>query len=116
MKKLLSAVLVAAAFCFGGCAEKSAAVQNDRLYFFYADTCPHCHEAEAYIRQKHPGLKMEKVDVQTPQGYALFVKCAEKFNLGQRIGTPLFCMGDNYLMGWAPEYTSRFDAYAQPFL
>ena len=93
MKKLLSAVLVAAAFCLGGCAEKSA-IQSDKIYFFYSETCPHCHDAEAY----------------------LFVKCAEKFNLGQRIGTPLFCMGDNYLMGWAPEYENRFDAYARPFL
>lgn len=115
MKKLLSAVLVAAAFCLGGCAEKSA-IQSDKIYFFYSETCPHCHDAETYISQKHPGLKMEKVDVQTPRGYTLFVKCAEKFNLGQRIGTPLFCMGDNYLMGWAPEYENRFNTYARPFL
>ncbi len=44
------------------------------------------------------------------------VKCARKFNLGDRIGTPLFCMGRKHLMGWAPQNERKFDMYVRPFV
>ena len=100
--------------------EKETVAQNeiktDEIYFFFSNSCPHCHAALAYINAKYPNLKMAMVNVANPEGYALFVKCAQKFKLGNRIGTPLFCMGDNYLMGWADEYAPKFDAYVKPFL
>lgn len=91
-------------------------IRTDEIYFFFSNGCPHCHEALTYINAKYPNLKMAMVNVANPEGYTLFVKCAQKFKLGNRIGTPLFCMGDNYLMGWADEYAPKFDAYVKPFL
>ena len=91
-------------------------ISNDVIYFFFAESCPHCHDALAYINRKYSALNMILVDVAKPKGYDLFVKCAQKFNLGNRIGTPLFCMGGNYLMGWAPEYEAKFDEYAKPYV
>lgn len=120
MKKFFY-IMVAVLLFTAGC-EKNAQAENeiaaDKLYFFYSDGCPHCHHAMDYINAKYKNkkLNMEKVDVATPEGYLLLFKCAEKFNLGRSIGTPLFCMGDNYLMGWSSEYESKFDAYAKPFL
>ena len=54
--------------------------------------------------------------LQTKEGFELFVKCARKFNLGNQIGTPLFCMGENHLMGWSPESEKEFDEYVKPFI
>lgn len=91
-------------------------ISSMKAYFFFSDGCPHCHEALAYIKKNHPNAKLQMENVANPQSYKLFIKCAQKFNLGNRIGTPLFCLGNNYLMGWAPEYESKFDQYIQPYL
>lgn len=89
----------------------------NKIYHFYQPTCSHCHEAIQYINSKYPNLKMEIINISADkQGYELFIKCAQKFNLGNQIGTPLFCIGDNYIMGWSPASQSQFDEYAQPFL
>ena len=100
MKKLLALFLLLPLFT-AGCKNSDTDIRPDKVYFFYSDTCPHCHDALDYINQKYPDL---------------FTRCAAKFKLGRRIGTPLFCMGDNYIMGWAPQYQSRFDNYIKPFL
>lgn len=104
---ILAAVVIAVSGCGDNGKSKSVnetAVQSeiraDEIYFFYSNSCPHCHEALEYINGKYPDLKFAMVNVANPDGYELFVKCAQKFKLGKRIGTPLFCMGDNYLMGW----------------
>ncbi len=124
--KLLKTFLVALMFVFvGACnddltSDANASVRNEisskYIYFFYQTTCPHCHHASAYIRQKYPRLKMVNVDVKDTSGYNLFLKCAQKFHLSQStLGTPLICMGDHYIMGWSDVDAKRFDAYVQPF-
>ena len=97
-------------------ADSARDLTSNKAYFFYAQTCPHCHEADAYIRQNYPDLELVRLDVATPEGRDLFLKCADKFQLGRMIGTPLFCLGDHYLMGWVPAYEQRFDSYIEPFL
>ena len=121
---LLTAMVIALSACGDNSTSKtsesavanSSEIQTDEIYFFFSNGCPHCHDALAYINAKYPNLKMAMVNVANPQGYDLFVKCAKKFKLGNRIGTPLFCMGDNHLMGWADEYAPKFDEYVKPFL
>ncbi len=88
----------------------------DKVYFFYANSCPHCHDALDEINKKYPKLSLSMINVANNQGYELLLKCAQKFNLGNRIGTPLFCMGDKYLMGWSPEIAKQFDRDIKPFL
>ena len=91
-------------------------IRADEIYFFFSNGCPHCHDALAYINAKYPNLQMAMVNVATPEGYDLFVKCAKKFKLGNRIGTALFCMGDKHLLGWSDAYAPKFDEYVKPFL
>lgn len=118
MKKYFLSVIILCVFFVASCSKVNQRneLSSDVVYFFYSESCPHCHEAQKHIAQAYPNLKMERVDVATSDGYALFVKCAQKFNLGNMIGTPLFCMGDNHLMGWGPGFDKAFDKYVQPFL
>ena len=97
-------------------AQAAGELQNDKIYFFSYDGCPYCQTADEYIRKNWTGLNIEKIDIYKPGGMYLFKQCAEKFKLGRNVGTPLFCMGDKHLMGWAPTFEKRFDAYVKPFL
>ncbi len=116
MKKILSLLVLIPLF-LGACGTKEdALLDTNKVYFFYSNTCPHCHHALNYINQKYPNLQLSMVNVGNPEGYDLFVHCAEKFKLGNQIGTPLFCMGDKYIMGWSQEYEARFDEYIKPYL
>lgn len=118
-KWLLGLMLVV---CLTGGCEKSAEIKtaqelaNNKIYFFYYNECPYCHEAMDYMNAKYPNLPVTMVNIYNNGGYELFEKCAQKFKLGRQVGTPLFCMGDNYLMGWSPVNQARFDEYAKPFL
>ena len=39
-----------------------------------------------------------------------------RFNLPKdNLGTPLICMGDHYIMGWADTDRVKFDSYVQKF-
>ena len=107
------------AFCFifmflCGCGEGEK-IREDKIYFFFYDGCPYCHYAMEYINQKYPDLEMTKVDIYQKPGYKLFEACGQKFNL-KTIGTPLFCMGDKYIMGWSKSTEKKFDLYVRPFL
>ena len=87
----------------------------NKIYFFYQSTCPHCHHALEYINRSAPDVSLEMVSIDGP-GRDLFLQCVEKFDLPRNaIGTPLICMGDNYLMGWSPEYEIKFDEYIAPY-
>ena len=110
MKNFLKILLVALMFSLSACDEEMGegnasvmqSVSNNEIYFFYQNTCPHCHHAAQYIKDHYPNLKMINLDVRVPQNYNLFLKCAQKFNLRQNtLGTPLICMGTHYIMGWS---------------
>ena len=90
-------------------------IANNQIYFFFYDGCPYCHYAMEYINKKYPDLEMSKIDVYQAEGYKLFEACGKKFGL-KNIGTPLFCMGDKYIMGWSKNNERKFDRYVQPFL
>ena len=90
-------------------------ISENEIYFFYSNGCSHCHHALEYMNKKHPELNINMVDVAERSGYNLFKECAEKHNLGNQLGTPLFCMGDKSLMGWGGQSSKIFDEYAAPF-
>ena len=91
-------------------------LRDDTIYFFYYNECPYCHKAMDYMNQKYPTLHIAMVNIHNPGGFDIILKCAKKFKLGRNIGTPLFCMGDNYVMGWSEESQKEFDEYVIPFL
>ena len=120
MKKIFTVLTLVVAF-LTGCSDKSTsattnAETKEYISFFYSNTCPHCHEAMKFVNARYPDLRMNMVNVSTKQGQKKLLECAQKFNLGNRVGTPLFCMGDKYIMGWSKEFGPRFDEYVQPFL
>ena len=69
-----------------------------------------------YIDRQYPNLNMAMVNIHVGNGFELFKACGEKFRLGNSIGTPLFCMGDKYLMGWSENNARKFDEYVKPYL
>ncbi len=118
MKKLFS-ICAAALLLLSACdnaSKQTEEIAPDKIYFFFSNTCPHCHDALNYLNKKYPNLEISMTNVGNPEGFELFVKCARKFNLGNQIGTPLFCMGENHLMGWSPESEKEFDEYVKPFI
>ena len=124
MKNFLKIVaVVLGTFMLFACDENTAQNTNalkeisaNQIYFFYQTSCPHCHHAASYINGKYPNLKMINLDVRQQGNYNLFMKCAQKFKLPQNtLGTPLICMGDHYIMGWADTDRVKFDSYVQKF-
>lgn len=95
--------------------DEAKKLDPNKVYFFYQSTCPHCHHALEYINRSAPDVSLEMISIDGP-GRDLFIQCVEKFNLPRdAIGTPLICMGDNYLMGWSPAYEVKFDEYIAPY-
>lgn len=93
------------------------AIQEKEIYLFTQKTCPHCWAAEAYLKEKYPSLSIQSRDISDQQNRALFFACGEKFGLSKiKMGTPLFCMGEHYIMGWNQEEQNKFDTYVQDFL
>ncbi len=103
-----------------GCNNQESPVQpkidESKIYFFYHDKCPYCHDALDFLNTNYPDLPITMVNVYNDGGFDLFKHCADKFKLGPNIGTPLLCMGDNYIMGWSKDTPQKFNNYVQPFL
>lgn len=118
MRKIfcLLLLLMLTAACKEPPAKTDSTLADNKIYFFYYNECPYCHDALDYLTQKYPNLKVTMVNIHNPGGYELLLRCAKKFKLGNNVGTPLFCMGDRYLMGWSPQSPRQFDRYVQPFL
>ena len=34
-------------------------LSKDVVYFFYQETCPHCHTAGQYIKDNHPRMRIK---------------------------------------------------------
>ena len=102
-----------------GCGPKtneSEVCDGRKIYFFYQTSCSHCHDAAKYIKNKYPLLEIEALDVQQKKNFALLQKAAEKYQISERIGTPLICFGNEYIMGWSEKNKRLFDVFVQPFL
>lgn len=98
-------------------AEMTGLLSPDEIYVFTLETCPHCIEAKKYIRTKYPELNVHWLEISKPENWRFFIACAAKFRLDQsNIGTPLFCMGNNYIMGWGRFERKQFEEYVEEFL
>ena len=119
MKKICY-ILVCLCCFLGACKDHTSTTSQelsaDKIYFFYSNYCPHCHDALNYLNSHYPDLKLSMVNVSNSNGNELLFKCAKKFKLGNQIGTPLFCMGDKYIMGWSEQNASQFEEYVKPYL
>ncbi|MBE6452953.1 MAG: hypothetical protein E7012_05655 [Alphaproteobacteria bacterium] len=98
------------------CGNKQSEIDDKKVYYFYQPRCSHCLKAKEHIDKKHPDLDMVKVDITANNvNFNLFLACAKKFNIEKNLGTPLFCMGDKFIMGWSNNKQKQFDRYIQLF-
>lgn len=98
-------------------AEASNKIDNGHIYFFYQERCPHCHHSRDYIKEKYPNLKVEYRDIAVQANWPDFMECAKKFNVPEdQLGTPLICMGKNFILGWSEKDQNNFDKYVKSFL
>ncbi len=115
MKKYLFALLILPIILLG-CSRQEDNFSPNKLYFFYSDTCPHCHDALEHIDAQYPNINLTMVNIANKGGLELLVQAAQKFKLGNRVGTPLFVWKNQYIMGWSPQNKKLFDQLAQAYL
>jgi uncharacterized membrane protein/thiol-disulfide isomerase/thioredoxin len=78
-----------------------------RVIFFFSPRCPHCHvvmdEHLPPLMARYPdALRIVAVNVDTPEGQALYAAVARHFALGRdRRGVPALVVGDRMLVGSA---------------
>jgi glutaredoxin len=112
MKNFIGAFLIACGLALGlftfGCDSKT--LDANTIYFFTKPGCPYCDKASAYIKQMHPNVSVEYKNVKEVSARDLMLACAEKFDLPtNQLGTPLICMGNNYILGWGTEAPTKFE-------
>ena len=105
-------------FLLSACEDKNSIISlsQNEIYFFYQDTCSHCHDAAKYIKTTHPMLKIKGLDIKMPGNMNLLKQAALDYKLGPNVGTPLICFGKNYIMGWNSQYEKKFDELAKSYL
>ena len=113
MKNFIGGVLICLGIALGfftfGCSGETTLDANT-IYFFTKPGCPYCDKASDYIKQKYPDLAVEYKNVKEVSARDLMLVCAEKFNLPtNQLGTPLICMGNEYLLGWGPDAPTKFE-------
>ena len=92
-----------------------SSLSENEVYFFYQPTCPHCHRAAEYIKEKHPNLKIKSLDIKTPGNMKLFRQAVKDYKIRTAAGTPLIGMGDSYVMGWGDEEAGAFEEYVSRY-
>jgi glutaredoxin len=117
MKKIIGLACAFFMLFVAGCnGQENEEFSPDKIYFYFQTTCPHCHDAEKYIKEAYPDLQMERIDIRLPGNMKQFAKSVRYYKIGEAVGTPLIGMGDNYIMGWSESNRQRFDEYVKPYL
>lgn len=103
-------------FLLFACGNAGESLDKNKVYFFFSNGCPHCHEALEYIDKNYAHTPITMVNVSTPGGYDLCWKAAKHYKLKGNIGTPMITFGDKYMLGWGRDSARQFDEYIRPFL
>ena len=67
MRKIFYLFALALLFA-GGCdarKENAPVLADDKIYFFYYNECPYCHDAMDYMNAEYPRLKVTMVNIQS---------------------------------------------------
>lgn len=106
-KKSFWVFLIFGALFFGAIFAKAETVERypARLYLFYLDTCPHCHEELKFldkIKGDYPNLEVVKFEVSKDfKNQNLFQQVNDKFSL--QGGVPVTVIGDQHFLGFDNE-------------
>ncbi|MEX0893007.1 MAG: vitamin K epoxide reductase family protein [Gemmatimonadota bacterium] len=86
-----------------------AAAQDEapqvRAVLFYSPACPHCHDVmedhlPPLLKQHGKALRIVAINVDTPEGQALYRAVVEHFRLPrERLGVPALVVGERILVG-----------------
>src|SRR4030042_729815 len=97
LKFILIAVLLAPLLVFGQDASKKKA------YFFYLDSCPHCHNVNDFFNANgiYDKYDIVKLDASIPQNGEFLMKLyeANDYPESQRGGVPVVAFGDKFFIG-----------------
>lgn len=99
MRKIMFLIIVAV-ISFMLSAEE--AQKTERFYFFYSDSCPHCHEAMPFVEElekEFPDIEFKKLELSKAENLAIFNKKVEKLGI-QGGGVPTFVFKDKYIVGF----------------
>lgn len=120
LKRLLNvAICACVALLISACGDSADNIKNlskEQIYFFYKESCPHCHEAAEYIKEKYPHLQIKGLNVKMPGNQKLFIQAVKTYRIGAMAGTPLICFGNEYIMGWGKDSSARFDELSKPYI
>ena len=112
MKKFILAIVILISACSGSVER----LDKNKVYFFYSNGCPHCHDALAYIDKNYASVPVAMVNVASPGGYELLKQTAKDYRISGGVGTPLITFGDKYMLGWGRDSARQFDEYIRPYL
>ena len=89
---------------------------NSDIVIFSQKGCTHCVHAMAFIngelKKTFPDISVAEYDLnENRHNYELCAHTARRFQLGDRIGTPLIVVGDNYIMGWTTENQNKLPQF-----
>lgn len=72
--------------------------EDGRLHVFFSPSCPHCHEAIAYLKTQ-PQIDVALHDLSEPSGEALLVDVVTQLGV-KRIAVPMFVYGSRFMIGF----------------
>lgn len=96
--------------------EDITSLSQNEVYFFYQESCPHCHEAAKYIKENHANAKVKAFDIKMPGNLRLFAESVKAYDITTPAGTPLICFGKSYIMGWSDEDKEKLDYLIKPYI
>ena len=117
LRKLLICVYCLGGLLLAGCDNRDniETLSQNEVYFFYQESCPHCHTAAEYIKSNYPHLKIKSLDIKMPGNRRMFQAAAKTYKVGFAAGTPLICFGKDYIMGWGADAPAQFDLFAKKY-
>ena len=92
--------LILAVFSFAVYPEETQ--KSEKFYFFYSDSCPHCHEAMPFVEElekEFGNIEFRKLELsQHPENLFVFSKKVEKCD--DKGGVPTFIFTDKCIVGF----------------
>ncbi|MDR2098888.1 MAG: hypothetical protein LBO78_02580 [Rickettsiales bacterium] len=105
---LIAAITALAVAIFFIARGAHGAKDKAEMILFYLPSCPHCHDAMAFldkIASDYPDLKISRYDANTRSGNNYYAHYKKKLKFEQE-GVPLAVFGDKYEMGFESEATT----------
>ena len=83
---------------------------EEKIYFFAHSMSSTSREAYIYLQLKYPHLNIPIIDMKDKHNLELYKQCTQKFNIpNNQLTLPLFCLKNDYVMGWTYGSESLLD-------